>query len=77
MPKNNKERQAELKARREAEGKVKRPYWATPDEHNLLKDELCNIRQQHKRNPHGLYALYLKNGEWRESATVKNTDLEK
>lgn len=32
---------------------------------------------EYKHNPHGLYALYLKDGKWRESATVKNSDLEK
>jgi hypothetical protein len=48
MPKSNKERQAELKARREAEGKVKRPYWATPTEHEKIKSMLADIRKSHQ-----------------------------
>lgn len=44
MSKSNKERQAELKARREAEGKVKRPYWATPGEHDVIKAVLKGVR---------------------------------
>lgn len=45
MPKNNKERQVELKARREAEGKVKRPYWATPAEHDAINAMLAELRK--------------------------------
>jgi len=31
---------------------------------------------EYKANPHGMYALYKdKNGEWRESATKRNSDL--
>ena len=43
--KSNKERQAELKARREAEGKVKRPYWATPTEHDVINSTLAELRK--------------------------------
>ncbi len=45
MPKDNKERQAELKERREAEGKVKRPYWATPAEHDAINAKLAELRK--------------------------------
>lgn len=45
MSKSNKDRQAELKARREAEGKVKRPYWATPAEHEAINDTLAELRK--------------------------------
>ena len=45
MSKSNKVRQAELKARREAEGKVKRPYWATPEQHEQLKITLAELRK--------------------------------
>jgi hypothetical protein len=44
MSKSNKVRQAELKARRESEGKVKRPYWATPPEHELINSTLLELR---------------------------------
>ena len=43
--KSNKERQAKLKARREAEGKVKRPYWATPAEHDVINATLAELRK--------------------------------
>ena len=42
MSKSTNERQAELKVRREAEGKVKRPYWATVNEHDEIKALLNN-----------------------------------
>ena len=45
MSKSNKERQAELKARRELEGKVKRPYWATPAEHVAINELLAELRK--------------------------------
>ena len=45
MARSNKERQAELKARREAEGKVKRPYWATPAEHDAINAKLAELRK--------------------------------
>ena len=45
MSKSDKERQAELKARREAEGKVKRPYWATPAEHAAINAKLAELRK--------------------------------
>lgn len=38
------QRQAELKARREADGMVRRPYWATPEEHEALKEKLRELR---------------------------------
>ena len=44
MSKSGKERQAELKARREAEGKFKRPYWATPEHHEALKVKLSELQ---------------------------------
>jgi hypothetical protein len=43
-PKTNAERQAELKARREAQGIVKRAYWATEEEHKHIKRELAKLR---------------------------------
>lgn len=43
-PKTNAERQALLKARREAQGIVKRAYWATPEEHEHIKRELAKMR---------------------------------
>jgi len=46
LPKSNKVRQAELKARCEAEGKVKRPYWATPEEHEAVKARLAELRNK-------------------------------
>ena len=45
MSKDVKQRQAELKARREAEGKVKRPYWATPAEHDAINATLTELRK--------------------------------
>jgi hypothetical protein len=39
------QRQAALKARREAEGKVKRPVWATPAEHVLINQLLTKERE--------------------------------
>ena len=49
MPKSSKERQAELKERREAEGKVKRPYWATVPEHEQVKLLLSDLRDENTR----------------------------
>ena len=46
MPKSTNDRQTELKARREAEGKVKRPYWATPEEHEIVKAKLAELRNK-------------------------------
>ncbi len=43
----------------------------------LINKGLTEFQQKHKHNPHGLYALYLKGSEWKESATVKNSDLER
>ncbi len=43
--KSTKDRQAELKVRREAEGKVKRPYWATPAEHDVINAKLAELRK--------------------------------
>lgn len=45
MSKSNKERQAELKVRRESAGKVKRPYWATPSEHDVINAKLAELRK--------------------------------
>jgi len=45
MSKSNKTRQAELKARREAEGQVRRPYWATPAEHDVINTTLAELRK--------------------------------
>ena len=45
MSKDSKTRQADLKARREAEGKVKRPYWATPTEHDAINAKLAELRK--------------------------------
>jgi hypothetical protein len=42
--KTNAQRQAELKARREAQGMVKRPVWATPEEHERIKQFLIDLR---------------------------------
>ena len=50
MSKSNKERQAELKARRLVEGKVKRPYWATPAEHEIVKAKLVELRSINDKN---------------------------
>ena len=45
MSKSNKERQAELKARREAQGQVRRPYWGTPTEHEAINALLAELRR--------------------------------
>jgi hypothetical protein len=45
QPKTNAQRQAELKARREAQGMVKRPVWATPEEHEHIKRLLRELRE--------------------------------
>jgi len=45
MAKTNNERQAELKARRIKLGLVRRPYWATPSEHEELKLKLKQLRE--------------------------------
>ena len=40
-------RQADLKARREAQGMVRRPYWATPKEHDeVIKPALREARKE-------------------------------
>mgnify|MGYP001100364371 CR=1 FL=1 len=44
IAKTSTKRQAELKARREAAGMVRRPYWATPEEHEALKAKLRELR---------------------------------
>jgi len=43
--KTNAQRQADLKARREALGMVKRPVWATPAEHEVLNRTLRELRE--------------------------------
>lgn len=53
MSKSDKERQAELKTRREAEGKVKRPYWATPTEHDAINAKLADLRKSANLNKQG------------------------
>lgn len=50
MSKSINERQADLKARREAEGKVKRPYWATPAEHDVINVMLKELRNDIHNN---------------------------
>ena len=42
--KDSAQRQAQLEARREAAGMVRRPYWATPEEHEALKVKLRELR---------------------------------
>lgn len=42
--KSSTQRQAKLKVRREAAGMVRRPYWATPEEHEALKVKLRELR---------------------------------
>ena len=46
MAKESKQRQAELKQRREAKGQVRRPYWGTPDEHIVIKETLKELRKK-------------------------------
>lgn len=43
-PKTIAQRQAELKVRREAQGMVKRPVWATPEEHERVKQLIVEMR---------------------------------
>ena len=43
--KTSAERQAELKQRQEALGRVRRPVYATPDEHEKIKGLLAKIRK--------------------------------
>lgn len=42
--KTSAQRQADLKMRREALGMVKRPVWATPEEHEAIKRLLRELR---------------------------------
>ena len=45
-------RQANLKARREAQGMVRRPYWATPEVHDeVLKPALAEAMETRKMIP--------------------------
>ncbi len=44
MSKTSAERQADLKIRREAMGQVRRPVWATPPEHDKVKELLKRLR---------------------------------